>query len=209
MVRQELQGFAPGRYNAPISMDPLSRLFGSFARLKLLRLFLFNDDMSFTMSDIAVRTKVAKDATRKEVNALVAIGVVRKKAGKGAVQYAADRKFPHYDALQTFIRSTTSLDDTEIVTSLKKAGAVRLIVLSGLFTGAVETKADVLVVGDKLDEKALDTAIHALEAKFGRELRFASFSAEDFKYRRGVYDRLLRDIFDFPHRTLFDRIGVE
>ena len=190
-------------------MDPLSRLFGSFARLKLLRLFLFNDDSSFTMADVAARAKVAKDAARKEVNLLIAAGVVRKKAGKGAMQYTASRSFPHYDALQSFIRSTTSLGDSEITASIKKAGSVRLIVLSGLFTGAVETKADVLVVGDKLDEKVLDTAIRALEAKLGRELRFAAFSTEDFKYRRGVYDRLLRDIFDFPHRTLLDRIGLQ
>ncbi len=189
-------------------MDPLSRLFGSFVRLKLLRLFLFNDDMSFTVADSAFRTKAAKDAVRKEVTGLVAAGVIRKKAGKGVAQYTANPRFPYYGALQTFIRSTTNLGDTDIVNLLKKAGALRLVVLSGLFTGAVETKADILVVGDKLDEKALDAAIRSLEAELGRELRFSVFSSEDFSYRRGVYDRLLRDIFDFPHRTLLDKIGI-
>ncbi len=81
--------------------------------------------------------------------------------------------------------------------------------LSGLFTGAVETKVDLLVVGDKLEDRPLDNGVRALEAELGRELRFASFSTEDFKYRRGVYDRLLRDIFDFPHRVLLDKIGLE
>jgi hypothetical protein len=189
-------------------MDPLAKLFGSFARLKLLRLFLFNDDMSFTLADTAFRTKVQSDAVRKELNVLVSIGLVRKKAGKGAVQYQASRKFLHYDALQSFIRSTTSLGDADMVNALKRAGALRLVVLSGFFTGAVETKVDLLVVGDKLDDKPLETAIRALEAELGREIRFACFSTEDFKYRRGVYDRLLRDIFDFPHRTLLDRIGL-
>ncbi len=189
-------------------MDPLSRLFGSFARLKLLRLFLFNDDLSLTLIDIAFRTKVAKDAVRKELNVLVAAGLIRKKAGKGPAQYQTNRKFPYYEALQSFIRSTTNLSDSDMVTSLKKAGNVRMIVVSGLFTGAVETKVDLLIVGDKLEDKALDVSIRALEAELGRELRFASFSTEDFKYRRGVYDRLLRDIFDFPHRVLLDRMGL-
>jgi DNA-binding MarR family transcriptional regulator len=189
-------------------MDPLSRLFGSFVRLKLLRLFLFNDDLSFTLVDIAFRTKAAKDAVRKELNALIAAGLVRKRTGKGAAQYVTNRKISYYDALQTFIRSTTNLGDADIVNSIKRAGNVRLIVLSGLFTGAVETKADLLVVGDKLDDKILETSVRALEAELGRELRFASFSTEDFAYRRGVYDRLLRDIFDFPHRTLLDKIGI-
>ncbi len=190
-------------------MDPLSRLFGSYVRLKLLRLFLFNDDLSFTLTDIAFRAKAPKDAVRKELTVLINAEVIRKRAGKGPAQYCASRKFPYYDALQAFIRNTTSMSDANMVTAIKKAGNVRLMVLSGLFTGAIEPKVDVLVVGDKLDEKALDTAMRALEAELGRELRFASFTTEDFRYRRGVYDRLLRDIFDFPHRILLDRIGLQ
>jgi hypothetical protein len=189
-------------------MDPLSRLFGSYVRLKLLRLFLFNDDMSFTVSDMAFRTKAQKDAVRKDLTALIAAGLVKKKTGKSTAEYTASRKFMYYDALQAFIRSTTNLSDAIIVNNLKKSGNVRLVVLSGLFTGAVETKVDMLVVGDKLDDKILDIAVRSLEAELGRELRFASFSTEDFRYRRGVYDRLLRDIFDFPHRVLLDRIGA-
>lgn len=189
-------------------MDPLARLFGSYARLKLLRLFLFNNDMSFGVADIVERAKTPKDVARKEIAALVACGVIKKRTGKGAAEYTANRKFQYFDALQTFIRSTTNLSDADMVTSFKKAGAIRLIVLTGLFTGAVETKIDVLVVGDKLDERSLDASIRTLEADLGRELRFASFSTEDFQYRRGVYDRLLRDVFDFPHRVLFDRLGL-
>lgn len=189
-------------------MDPLAKLFGSPTRLKLLRLFLFNDDLSFSASDAAFRTKTATDAARKELNALASLGLLRKKSGK-SVTYAANKKFPYFEALQAFIRATTNLSDGVMVNSIKRSGNVRLVVLSGLFTGAIETKVDLLVVGDKLDERPLESSVRALEAELGRELRFASFSTEDFKYRRGVYDRLLRDVFDFPHRVLLDKIGVE
>lgn len=189
-------------------MDPLARLFGSYARLKLLRLFLFNDDMSFPINDIVERAKTPKDAVRKEVAALVACGVIRKRTGKGAAQYVANRKFQYFDALQTFVRGTTNLSDADMVASFKRAGGIRLVVLSGLFTGALEAKVDILIVGDKLEDRPLESAIRALEADLGRELRFASFSTEDFAYRRGVYDRLLRDIFDFPHRVIYDRLGL-
>lgn len=189
-------------------MDPLSRLFGSSARLKLLRLFLFNDDMSFTVPDIAFRTKTSVDSVRKELRTLVAAGAVKKRSGKQGVQYSASPRFPHYEALQTFVRSTTTVDDAGMVNTLKRSGGVRLVVLSGLFTGVPETKVDMLVVGDKLDDKTLDASVRTLEAELGRELRFASFTTEDFRYRLGVYDRLLRDIFDFPHRVLLDRIGI-
>ena len=189
-------------------MDPLARLFSSSARLKLLRLFLFNDDSAFLASDISFRTTVPPDSVRKELRVLLAAGVVKKKSIKEGTGYIANKRFEHYIALQTFLRTSTILSDADMIASLKKAGALRLVALSGLFSGAIETKVDLLIVGDKLDEKQLDKAVHMLEAELGRELRFASFSTEDFRYRVGVYDRLLRDIFDYPHRTILDKIGL-
>lgn len=189
-------------------MDPLARLFGSPARVKLLRLFFFNDDTAFSLVDTAFRTRVAKDAARKELTALTAAGILRKRTGKGPSGYVADKRFAHFEALKAFLRDTTEISDASIVTSIKKSGTPKLVVLSGLFTGAVESKVDLLVVGDRLDEKPLTTAIRALEAELGRELRYAYFSTEQFKYRLGVYDRLLRDVFDYPNRVIFDRIGL-
>lgn len=189
-------------------MDPLARLFGSPARVKLLRLFLFNDELTFLAADAAFRARLSKDATRKELTQLVAAGIIRKKTGKGPLGYTADKRFAHFEALKVFLRTTTDVSDTAIVTSLKKAGTVRLVVLSGLFTGAIESKVDVLIVGDRMEEKPLASAIHVLEAELGRELRYACFSTEQFKYRLGVYDRLLRDVFDYPNRIIIDKIGL-
>jgi hypothetical protein len=189
-------------------MDPLARLFSSSARLKLLRLFLFNDDSGFVLADIAFRSGVPTDSVRKEIKTLLLAGIIKKRTAKEGVLYSANKKFTYYLQLQTFLRTTTSVSDQDIITSLKKAGNIRMVALSGLFTGAIETKVDLLVVGDKLDDKHLDKAVRLFEAELGRELRFAAFSTEDFKYRLGVYDRLLRDIFDYPHRTIVDRIGL-
>jgi len=192
----------------PRSMDPLAKLFGSAARLKLMRLFLFNDDMTFLASDAAFRARITKDAARKELTILTSAGIIRKKTGKAPLGYMADTRFKHYEALKVFLRTTTDVSDSAIVTSFKKAGTLRLVVLSGLFTGALESKVDVLIVGDRMEEKPLATAIHALEAELGRELRYACFSSDQFKYRIGVYDRLLRDIFDYPNRVIIDKIGL-
>jgi hypothetical protein len=189
-------------------MDPLAKLFGSSARLKLLRLFLFNDEIAVTLADASFRTNVAKDTARKELNSLISAGIVKKRPGKGDTTYMMNKKFEHGLALQNFLKDTTKINDSEINTLLKKSGSLRLVALSGLFTNAVETKADLLVVGDKLDEKQLNKAVHEIESELGRELRFAHFSTEDFRYRVGVYDRLIRDIFDYPHRTIFDKIGM-
>jgi hypothetical protein len=189
-------------------MDPLAKLFSSSARLKLLRLFLFNDEIAVTLADAAFRTNGNKDSVRKELNVLLAAGVIKKRPGKDGVVYTPNKRFEHNFALQNFLKDTTKVSDSSINNLLKKSGSLRLIVLSGSFTNAVETKADLLVVGDKLDEKQLNKAVHEIESELGRELRFAHFSTEDFRYRVGVYDRLIRDIFDYPHRTILDKIGM-
>lgn len=189
-------------------MESLGKLFGSPTRLKILRLFLFNEDAAFPVDDAAFRAKVAKDAARKEIALLYDIDILKKKNGKGKPQYQANRAFAHYEQLVIFLRSTTSVKDVNIVSTFKKAGTLRAIVLSGIFTGVIESKVDVLIVGDRLDERALKTAIHSIEAELGRELRYASFATPDFRYRAGVYDRLIRDVMDYPHRTIFDKIGL-
>lgn len=189
-------------------MDPLARLFGSHHRLKILRLFLFNDGLTATAAEAAFRTKTPKDVARKELNLLTAIGVLRKRTGRVGTVYLANLRFAHFAALREFFRTTTTLNEANIVATLKRAGSLRVVILSGIFSAAIESKIDLLVVGDRLDEKTLERSVHKLEAELGRELRFAAFSTEDFKYRIGVYDRLIRDVLDFPHTVLVDKIGL-
>ena len=190
-------------------MDPLSRLFGSAARLKLLRLFLFNEDASFSVADAAFRSKLTKEATRKEISVLNAAGVIKKRSGGKGVAYTANRRFVHMDALHQFVRATTNLSDADFINTLKRAGSLRLVILSGLFTGAIETKVDMIVVGDKLEDRPLEAAVRTLEAELGREICYAAFSTEDFRYRMGVYDRLIRDVMDYPKRIILDKIGLK
>ncbi|MFA6415131.1 MAG: hypothetical protein WCV89_04090 [Candidatus Paceibacterota bacterium] len=189
-------------------MELLNKIFGSGARLKMLRLFIFNQDAALTLIEIADRTKLTKEVARHEIAELLAAELLRKKGVQAPTRYQVNPRFEHLAALDTFIRETTSVRPQNILKALRKAGALRLVALSGLFTGILEPQIDLLVVGDHLDEKALASAVRTLEAELGREIRYASFATADFRYRRGVYDRLLRDVFDYPHRLLIDKIGL-
>lgn len=189
-------------------MEGLAKLFGSGARIKTLRLFLFNKDAAFTTPEIAERTKLSKEAVRREVTELLASGLIRRKGSQMPVRYQTNPRFEYLDPLDVFIRETTSVRPKHMVDTLKRAGSLRLVALSGLFTGVGQTQIDLLVVGDGLEERTLANAVHTLEAELGREIRYASFATPDFRYRLGIYDRLLRDVFDYPHRLLIDKIGL-
>ncbi len=169
---------------------------------------MLNQEASFSVADITLRTKLAGEILRHELLELTAAGFLRKKGARAAARYQANPKFEYREALDTFIRETMNVRSSSIIELLRKAGTFRLIALSGHFTGVLEPQVDLLVVGDNLDERALASAVHSLEADLGREIRYASFSTVDFRYRLGVYDRLLRDVFDYPHRLLIDKIGL-
>jgi len=189
-------------------MQSLVKLFGSPARLKTLRLFVFNRGSAFTLGEVTQRTKLSKVVARRELTELIASGLVRKK-GKGAsASYQTNPRFEHLEALDAFIRDTTNVRPEHLIDRLRKTGTLRLVALSGTFMNVLESQVDLLVVGDRLNERTLARIVRSLEAEFGREIRYASFATEAFRYRYGVYDRLLRDIFDYPHRLLIDKIGL-
>ncbi|MEK7604452.1 MAG: winged helix-turn-helix domain-containing protein [Patescibacteria group bacterium] len=189
-------------------MEILAKLFGSGARIKMLRLFLFNKDMSFTTAEVAERTKLSKPIVRRELIDLAAAGLLRKKGVQNPARYQTNPRFEHLGPLDVFIRETTTVRPKSMVDTLKRAGALRLVVLSGLFTGVQQAQIDLLVVGDNLEDRVLANAVRTLEAELGREIRYAAFATTDFRYRLGIYDRLLRDVFDYPHRLLIDKIGL-
>jgi len=189
-------------------MEPLAKLFGSPARLKTIRLFIFNQDAAYTVAQVMQRAKLSKEAARRELTDLVSTGLLRKKGAQSPTRYQTNPNFEHLAALDEFIRDTTSVRPQEMTATLRRAGTLRLVALSGLFTGILESKIDLLIVGDSLDERILTQAVRSLEAELGREIRYAFFTTADFRYRLGVYDRLLRDVFDYPHRLLVDKIGL-
>ncbi len=189
-------------------MDSLARLFGSALRVKLLRLFLFNTDASYTVSEAAKRTRAGRAVAAREVASLAAGGALRRQKQGAEVRYGANPRYRHLAALEGFLRSTDGLNTKRIREAFRSVGALRLLALSGFFTAVPESKVDLLVVGDNLNERGLERAVSALEADLGREIRYAAFATPDFRYRLGIYDRLVRDVLDYPHRFLVDKIGL-
>ncbi len=186
--------------------DPLIKLFGSHARLKLLRLFLFNPLVSFTAAEAAERSRADTTAVRRELLNLKQAGLL-KKARTKVTRYELNDKFPYLSALKGLILNTERRGES-IPERLRSAGTIKLVILSGVFVGDVEGDLDMLVVGDRVREPVLREKIKSVEAELGRELRYALLATPDFLYRLNMSDKLLRDILDYPHRIVFDRLDI-
>jgi hypothetical protein len=74
--------------------------------------------------------------------------------------------------------------------------------VSGIFIQNSESRLDLLLVGDNLKKSFIQKTVNVLESELGKELSYAVFESADFKYRMSMYDKLLRDVFDYPHQPL-------
>jgi hypothetical protein len=91
---------------------------------------------------------------------------------------------------------------------IEGVGSIKLIVMGGAFIGEREGALDLFIVGDRIDDKKLQNRLRSLEADLGKELRYTYLTAEEFFYRLNMSDKLLRDVFDYPHRIVFDRLDI-
>ncbi|HEY4508759.1 MAG TPA: hypothetical protein VJC13_00535 [Candidatus Paceibacterota bacterium] len=193
-------------------METLSKLFGSEAKVKIMRLFLFNPDRVFDTSDIADRVKAEMSKVRREVSNMEKMGLVKRRAtnkkkinGHG---FVLDSGFPHLLSLQNFLINTEPLHPKEIIKKIGKLGSIKLIIVAGVFIQEPESRTDLLIVGDNVKKAALENTIKILESEIGKELKYAYFTTEDFKYRLSMFDKLTRDILDYPHKKVLNRLGI-
>lgn len=198
-------------------MDILGNLFSSDPLVKIIRLFLMNQDEAFTISDIANRTLSKESSVKFELGILDQIGFIRSKMiiqeknskkensknNKQKVQaWEIDKSFHYLEPLYSLLVEYDTLRQNDVVARFRPAGKIKLLVVSGVFVKDSESRADLLLVGDNLNKKKLDNTIKFFESQLGKELKYAIFDSEEFIYRRDMYDKLLCDIFESPHEIL-------
>jgi len=172
--------------------------------VRIMRLFIFNPGQTFPASDIASRAKVRSNVARKEVNILTKAGLVKKMA-KG---YILNSQYPYLPAIANFLIDANPISDKEIIRKVTKAGNIKLVLVSGVFLHDRDSRIDILVVGDHLSQSKLLTSMSSIEAELGKELRYAAFETADFRYRLGIYDKLIRDIIDAKHKKILNKLGI-
>ncbi len=203
-------------------METLASIFGSEPRAKLIRLFAFNPEGVFTIDEIRDRTGLPSVQIIKVADNLAAIGllgykaIVRDRSSEGvpkgkraprAKAYFLNRKFPHLQPINDLVASAVVEADHRLADRITPVGRVKLIVASGVFARQMDSRIDLLVVGDDIDEPRLARVVKGLEQEIGRELTYSVLATADYEYRQGMQDRLIRDVVDFPHIVLVDKVG--
>jgi hypothetical protein len=187
--------------------DPLAKLFGSSARVKLLRLFLFHPRAAFTAPEAAVRARVTERLARSELALYQRSKLIKRNRRRGiGASYSLNADFEYRAVLQSLLLNAP-IRAEEILARLRSVGGIKFIAIAGIFMGEwAEERLDLLLVGDRVKERRVRERINRLESEIGREVRYALLPSLEFYYRLNMSDKLVRDVLDYPHRILLDRL---
>jgi len=206
-------------------METLSQLFGGIARVKIMRLFLFNEEKCFFTSDVALKTRLSRAVASRELRFLEKVGLIRKKDSAARTKkdkktadaepsgahtgrcYVLNPRFVYTHSLKQLLALNDPLAHRDIVERLRRVGRLKLIIVTGVFIGLVTDRVDLLVVGDGIKKKDIERVLEQIESDVGREISYAYFETDDFLYRVAVNDRLVRDILDYPHERILDKMS--
>ncbi len=211
-------------------IDILEKIFGSASRVKAMRLFLASPETPFDIDDIVERTREKAPILKKEIGQLLKSGFLKKKNFSKEVVVASRSKkknapvkyktkkvegwilapdFPLARQLRSLLIDTQLIDHGSLGKRLQNGGKLKLVVLSGVFLQDGEREVDMLLVGDRVQKNLFERAVREVESEIGSEIRYALFTQEEFTYRMDMYDKLIRDVFDFPHHVVLNSLPVE
>ena len=177
-----------------------------------MRLFLLNKETVFTSSSVATRSNVSTVLVRREIAILAKAHFIKRKKdkqdGKTIDGWMFDSKFEHTISLTELLFGAEFVDKAELARKFKRAGRIKLLILSGVFNHTTNTRLDLLLVGDNLRRPIVEKIIRSLEAEIGKEIAYAAFETGEFVYRASMYDKLIRDIIDFPHEKVINQGSV-
>ncbi len=206
-----------------VFMEVLAKLFGSPSRVKLMRLFLMNPEDVFDVAEMRKRSRVLGATLRKEVTLLENIGLIKqrmmikmrpKRSGRGGELekrkvngYGMDSRFPYLAALRALV-TEIALGKEDVAARFRNCGQLKLIIVAGIFLDEESSRIDILLVGDKMKKPLIESALRRLEAELGKELIYAVMETPDFEYRFGIYDKFIRDIIDYPHLVVLNKLNL-
>ena len=179
-------------------MEIIGKILGNSARIKIMRLFLQNKGKIFSVKEVVKKSRVNASVARHEIKLLASAGFIKKLSAG----WTFNLSFKYGAEFEELLINTDILNKKTVEDAFKKAGRIKLLLVSGVFIRDKDSRADLLIVGDKIKASKIDEGVRKLEAELGVELAYVVFETKEFAYRMDMYDKLVRDILDFPHEII-------
>ena len=179
----------------------LEKLFESPEKVRILRLFLQNMEQAFTLTDVAHRTKTKPQKTRGELVKLVSIGLIKRRKD----QYGINSEFALLAELKELVINASFASRKKLIQRIRGLGRIKLAVIAGTFLNNETSRTDLLIVGDDVKKRRIETFLSTVESELGKPVRYTLMDTDEYKYRINMYDRFLKDIQEFEHEKLINK----
>ena len=87
-----------------------------------------------------------------------------------------------------------------------------MVILSGIFLDAENSRVDMLIVADNVNnsekQRKVSQFFRDLEAEVGKEIDYVLLTTEEFKYRHNMFDRFILDVLEKPHEKLINKLKI-
>jgi len=187
--------------------DFLELILGGEGRARLIKFFVLNPAVKVSPQELKERLQVDQRRIRSELEVLLKAGIIKKRKAMSKFIFFLNRENQFYPELKKIVAKCTIFPQLKSLDKISKTGHVKLILVTGVLANNLKTRADLLIVGDALNRGKLSEVIKEVEAEIGRELRFTTFSVEEYEYRLNMFDKFIREFFDGPHKIILNRLG--
>jgi len=193
----------------------LETLFESPIKVKMLKLFLRNPGKFFHEKEIPKRLQAPASLVRKQLDGFLMINFLNKKViiknkkdlQKG-IYFSVNPDFDFYHELRSLILKSSPASKEKILNRVQKLGHIKLLLLAGVFLNSDNSRLDLFIVGDRVDQAKLNSFLRDLEAEVGKDIAFAFMSAKEFNYRFHMFDRFVHDILEKPNEKLINKLRI-
>lgn len=221
IVRRRPRRKKPTKPRVYVGKGTLDQLFESQAKVKLLRFFFRSPGVMFQTTEIFKKLRSNTALLRQEMKRLEKLGLIKQKKAwltfekkRGGIR--KERKivwhlnpgFDFLNELRDLVLKTAVASKNDLVEKARKIGVIKLLVLTGVFTGDETARADLLIVGSKINQRKLSNFIKDLEAEVGKEINCAVMTIKEFDYRYDMYDRFVRDLLDSNCEILIKKVEL-
>ena len=96
--------------------------------------------------------------------------------------------------------------EDELFSAIAKLGDIKAAFLSGVLTGQPNLPVDLLLIG-KVNLTKLDTFFKQCKVMMGIDVNYSIMTPDEFQMRIDTFDRFIKDIFDYPHIVVVDKLS--
>ncbi|OYU31078.1 MAG: DNA polymerase subunit beta [Comamonadaceae bacterium PBBC2] len=183
-------------------------LFPNQYRRKVLALMLMNPQKWLHLRELARLTGASPGTLKKELDGLVAVGLLRLQKVGNQTQFCGNTEHPVYPELSGLIRKTTGLKDVLVAALQALTPHIAQAFVFGSMAKGTEgpqSDVDLMIIGD-LSFGQVVNAVYDAQTSLAREINPKVMTRQEWSDKKEVHNTFVQELMNKPKLFI---IGAE